>query len=45
MVHGFLLGPPRPHAIVYLLGIAYVRTVAFLIGFVALVGVFWEVVT
>jgi uncharacterized MAPEG superfamily protein len=33
------------HATVYLLGIAYVRTVAFLIGFVALVGVFWEVVT
>ena len=33
------------HAIVYLLGIAYIRTVVFLIGFVALLGVFFEVVT
>ena len=33
------------HAVVYLLGIAYIRTVVFLIGFAALIGVFWEVVT
>lgn len=33
------------HAIVHLLGIAYIRTLAFLIGFAALLGVFWEVVT
>ena len=33
------------HAIVHLLGIAYVRTLAFLIGFVAILGVFFEVVT
>lgn len=33
------------HAIVYLLGLAYVRTLAFLVGFVAILGVFWEVVT
>ena len=33
------------HAIVHLMGIAYVRTLAFLVGFVALVGVFFEVVT
>ena len=31
------------HAIVHLLGIAYIRTVAFLIGFVAMLGVFWEI--
>lgn len=33
------------HAVVYLLGIPYIRTIAFLIGFAALIGVFWEVVT
>lgn len=33
------------HLIVHLLGIPYIRTVAFLIGFAAILGVFWEVVT
>lgn len=33
------------HAIVHILGIAYVRTLAFTIGFIALLGVFIEVVT
>jgi len=32
------------HAIVYLLGIPYVRTVVFTFGFVAVVGLFWEVI-
>ena len=33
------------HAVIHILGIAYLRTLAFLVGFVALIGVFWEVVT
>jgi uncharacterized MAPEG superfamily protein len=33
------------HAIVYLLGIPYVRTLVFVAGYVAVVGVFWELVT
>jgi uncharacterized MAPEG superfamily protein len=32
------------HAIVYLLGIPYIRTLVFVLGFVAVVGIFWEVV-
>jgi len=32
------------HAIVYLAGIAYVRTVVFTLGFIAVVGIVWEVV-
>ncbi|MEX0644999.1 MAG: MAPEG family protein [Parvularculaceae bacterium] len=33
------------HAIVYLLGIAYLRTLAYLVGFVAVVALFVAVVT
>ena len=33
------------HAIVYWMAIPYVRTLAFVIGLVATLGVFWEVVT
>ena len=32
------------HAVVYLLAIPYVRTVIFTLGFVAVVGIFWEVI-
>jgi uncharacterized MAPEG superfamily protein len=32
------------HAIVYLTGIPYVRTVVFTLGFVAVAGLFWEVI-
>jgi uncharacterized MAPEG superfamily protein len=32
------------HAIVYLLAIPYVRTLIFTLGFVAIVGLFWEVI-
>jgi uncharacterized MAPEG superfamily protein len=32
------------HAAVYLLGIPYVRTVIFTLGYVAVVGIFWEVI-
>ena len=32
------------HAAVYLLGIPYVRTVVFTLGFVAVAGTFWEVI-
>jgi uncharacterized MAPEG superfamily protein len=31
------------HAVVYWLGIPYVRTVVFTIGYVSLVGIFWEI--
>lgn len=31
------------HAVVYLLGIPYVRTLIFTLGYVAIVGIFWEV--
>jgi uncharacterized MAPEG superfamily protein len=30
------------HAIVYLLGIPYLRTVIFTLGYVAVIGIFWE---
>jgi uncharacterized MAPEG superfamily protein len=32
------------HAVVYLAAIPYLRTVIFTLGFVVLVGMFWEVV-
>ena len=32
------------HAVVFLLGVPYVRTVIFTLGFVAVVGIFWEVI-
>ena len=32
------------HAIVYLLGMPYVRTLIFTLGYVAIVGIFWEVI-
>jgi uncharacterized MAPEG superfamily protein len=32
------------HAVVYLLAIPYVRTLVFTLGFVAVVGLFWEVI-
>lgn len=33
------------HAVIYMLGIPYLRTVSFTFGFVAVIGLFWEVVT
>jgi uncharacterized MAPEG superfamily protein len=32
------------HAVVYLIGLPFVRTVAFAAGFVCVVGLFWEVI-
>ena len=32
------------HAVVYLLGIPYLRTLIFTLGYVAVVGLFWELV-
>ena len=32
------------HAVVYLLGIPYIRTVIFTLGYVAVVGLFWELI-
>jgi uncharacterized MAPEG superfamily protein len=32
------------HAVVYLLGLPYVRTLIFTLGYVAVVGIFWELV-
>jgi uncharacterized MAPEG superfamily protein len=32
------------HAVVYLLAVPYVRTVIFTLGFVAVAGIFWEVI-
>jgi uncharacterized MAPEG superfamily protein len=32
------------HAVVYLLAIPYVRTLLFTLGFLAVVGIFWELV-
>jgi uncharacterized MAPEG superfamily protein len=32
------------HAIVYLFAIPYIRTLLFTLGFVAVVGIFWEVI-
>ena len=33
------------HAVVYWLAIPYIRTVVFTLGFVAVAGIFWEVVS
>jgi uncharacterized MAPEG superfamily protein len=33
------------HALVYLLGVPYVRTIIFTLGFVAVVGLFWQVIS
>jgi uncharacterized MAPEG superfamily protein len=32
------------HAVVYLIGIPYIRTLVFVLGFVAVAGIFWEIV-
>jgi uncharacterized MAPEG superfamily protein len=32
------------HAVVYLLGIPYLRTLIFTLGYVAVIGIFWELV-
>jgi uncharacterized MAPEG superfamily protein len=32
------------HAVVYLAGIPYVRTLVFTLGFVSVAGIFWEVI-
>jgi uncharacterized MAPEG superfamily protein len=32
------------HAVVYLLGIPYLRTLIFTLGYVAIVGIFWELI-
>ena len=32
------------HAIVYLLGIPLIRTIIFTLGYVAILGIFWEVI-
>jgi uncharacterized MAPEG superfamily protein len=32
------------HAAVYLLGIPFVRTIVFTLGFVAIAGMFWEII-
>ena len=32
------------HALVYLLGVPFVRTIVFVLGWVSLLGIFWEVV-
>jgi len=32
------------HAVVYLAAIPYLRTVIFTLGFVAVIGIFWEVI-
>jgi uncharacterized MAPEG superfamily protein len=32
------------HAVVYLFGIPYIRTLVFTLGYVAVVGIFWEVI-
>ena len=32
------------HAVVYLLAVPYIRTIVFTLGFVAVGGIFWEVV-
>ena len=33
------------HATVYLLGIPLIRTILFTLGYVAILGIFWEVIT
>jgi len=32
------------HAVVYLLAVPLVRTLAFTVGFIAVIGIFWEVI-
>jgi uncharacterized MAPEG superfamily protein len=32
------------HATVYLLGIPYLRTILFTLGFLAVAGIFWQLV-
>ena len=32
------------HALVYLLGVPYIRTIVFTAGFVCVAGIFWEVI-
>ena len=32
------------HAVVYLLAVPYVRTLVFTLGYVAIVGIFWEII-
>jgi uncharacterized MAPEG superfamily protein len=32
------------HAVVYLLGFPYLRTLAFTLGYVAVIGIFWELI-
>jgi uncharacterized MAPEG superfamily protein len=32
------------HAVVYLLAVPYIRTIVFTLGFVAICGLFWQVV-
>jgi len=32
------------HAVVYLLGVPYVRTLIFTLGYIAVIGIFWELV-
>jgi uncharacterized MAPEG superfamily protein len=32
------------HAVVYLAAIPYLRTAIFTLGFVAVIGIFWEVI-
>lgn len=32
------------HAVIYLLGVPYLRTVVFTLGFVAVAGIFWELI-
>jgi uncharacterized MAPEG superfamily protein len=32
------------HAVVYLLGVPYLRTVIYTLGYVAVIGIFWEVI-
>jgi len=36
--------PKVAHAVVYLAGIPYLRTVLFTLGFVAVAGIFWEII-
>ncbi len=33
------------HAVVYWMGIPYIRTVAFTVGLIATLGIFWEIAT
>ncbi len=33
------------HAIIYLAGIPYLRTIVFTLGFICVAGLFWEVIT